>query len=635
MNSLIETVLSLSLSGSLVILFLFFLKSLLKNRTSKRWQYYIWLIALLRLLLPLTPGISPVGVLFHSLEQNISQADVFFIEENEAVRLQEENGYPEAPLSGTRPWDSSSVSGGIISFMSVFPLLLWFLWLVLFVRKVTIYQSFIRYVKAGSSEVSDVAVLDRLASAAEQAGVNKPVELYCNPLVSTPLLIGFVRPCIILPTIDLPDSDFQYTALHELTHYKRGDMFYKWFVQLVVCLHWFNPLVYLMEQDISRLCELSCDEAVIRKLDAAGQHGYGDTLINAISVGGHYKNSLASVTLNESKELLKERLEAIMNFNKRKKLMIPVALSATLLLCSCASAAGAYLPFNDDLEKIEAVMYGLSDSDTKTAAAQKEIRLKGNEQGPPAVLDKDSSGLLEISFRIDTLSPHSEVCIGAVPDLGSAKKVLYEVRTAHGKNLYMGIRMPKNGNLIVWSSYQEGRSQMHYESEDGIYHSPDYSGNYYIYVGSQKNKLTDISGTVRIQYEAGPSSQQPEPAEGSSYMENYISMMGLNNCQVRGTAHQEANSPVLQLTSLSAKKDTEITITGTLKNQSGYAKLVYTAEDGEQTIIADGNDGAFSTAVVIKKGIGVIHFTGDNIICDFDLDIKNTDLLHCSFLSVY
>ena len=63
MNSLIETVLSLSLSGSLVILFLFFLKSLLKNRTSKRWQYYIWLIALLRLLLPLTPGISPVGVL--------------------------------------------------------------------------------------------------------------------------------------------------------------------------------------------------------------------------------------------------------------------------------------------------------------------------------------------------------------------------------------------------------------------------------------------------------------------------------------------------------------------------------------------------------------------------------------------
>lgn len=65
MNSLIETVLSLSLSGSLVILFLFFLKSLLKNRTSKRWQYYIWLIALLRLLLPFTPGISPVGILFH------------------------------------------------------------------------------------------------------------------------------------------------------------------------------------------------------------------------------------------------------------------------------------------------------------------------------------------------------------------------------------------------------------------------------------------------------------------------------------------------------------------------------------------------------------------------------------------
>ena len=59
-----------------------------------------------------------------------------------------------------------------------------------------------------------------------------------------------------------------------------------------------------MRKEIGRVCELSCDEAVIRELDPQGRLAYGDTLLNAIGLGGNYKDSLASLTLNESKELL-------------------------------------------------------------------------------------------------------------------------------------------------------------------------------------------------------------------------------------------------------------------------------------------------------------------------------------------
>ena len=69
-----------------------------------------------------------------------------------------------------------------------------------------------------------------------------------------------------LPSADIPGKDFRYIILHELMHYKRRDMFYKWLVQITVCLHWFNPLVHLMSREITKACEFSCDEAVLAKM---------------------------------------------------------------------------------------------------------------------------------------------------------------------------------------------------------------------------------------------------------------------------------------------------------------------------------------------------------------------------------
>lgn len=130
----------------------------------------------------------------------------------------------------------------------------YYIWLTaalgLLIRKITIYQSFIRYIKAGLTPVSDMELLDQLSVVAEQSGIKKPVELCVNPLVSSPLLIGFFHPCIVLPGADIPEKDFQYIALHELTHYRRRDMFYKWLVQVTVCLHWFNLLIHLISWEI-------------------------------------------------------------------------------------------------------------------------------------------------------------------------------------------------------------------------------------------------------------------------------------------------------------------------------------------------------------------------------------------------
>ncbi len=127
---------------------------------------------------------------------------------------------------------------------------LWLGWLVvaliLFIRKITVYQDFVKYIQAGCVEVADIDLLERFGKLVERKRINTTVELYTNNLISSPLLIGFFRPCIVLPTVDLPPANFDYIILHELMHFKRRDMFYKWLVQFTLCIHWFNPFVYLM-----------------------------------------------------------------------------------------------------------------------------------------------------------------------------------------------------------------------------------------------------------------------------------------------------------------------------------------------------------------------------------------------------
>ena len=223
---------------------------------------------------------------------------------------------------------------------------LFFIWsalaLVLFVRRITVYQGFIQYIKAGNTEVSDIKILNLLSDCEEKLNIKTRVELSYNSLIASPIMIGFFRPRIVLPVHELEDKELSYIFVHELTHYKQGDMFYKWLIQIVVCAHWFNPFVYLLEKEVNKSCELSCDEKVISVLDDTARREYGDILISFLKSNNLYKSSLASVTLTEGAEQLKERLGAIMKFRKKSKVIIAITAIFTVAVCICFFVTGAY-----------------------------------------------------------------------------------------------------------------------------------------------------------------------------------------------------------------------------------------------------------------------------------------------------
>ncbi len=365
MTQILMTVLSMSLSGTLLILALLLTGWLLKGKPGRQWQYYIWLIAVVRLLLPFGPEVSLMEAAHQTADRVITQRTQAAREAGLSGQGMEQNfrqmtgqGYAPDPEKedgrslgnnpGQSDWRDTDAEG--TSFLmegAVFAgKYLWAVWLAvavaMMIRKITIYQSYTRYVKAGAEPIGDMALLDRLTVTAQSLGIGRPVELCVNPQVSSPMLVGYFHPCIILPDADIREKEFRWIAMHELTHYRRRDIWYKWLVQVTVCLHWFNPFVHLMSREIDRVCEFSCDEAVVSGTGYEHAADYGKTLLNAMAAGGIYREPLAAVNMSANKEMLRERLGAIMNCRKKTKAMGIITAGLTVGIVLGAVFIGVY-----------------------------------------------------------------------------------------------------------------------------------------------------------------------------------------------------------------------------------------------------------------------------------------------------
>ncbi len=365
MNEMWKVVLSLSLSGTVMIISIFLLCRVFREKFSRRWQYSIWLVAVARLLVPFSMEINVTGSALAELERHAGQA-VWQQEDFEAVPAESDLPESEAadvsPLMEKRSEDTEEadrsgdgasgpeeqgykaslsafrVADGLLRHAGV-------LWLavaaLLLIRKITVYQSFAQYARAGGVPAKP-ELLERFGQIAEEMGIRGTVELWIHPMLSSPLLMGWVRPVVILPSEQLPEKEFRYTVMHELSHYRRRDVCCKWLVQLAVCLHWFNPFVRLLEREMDRVCELACDEAVLDMLAAEEKRTYGDTLLGAAGSCSPWVHRAGAVTLHESGKRLKERLEAIMAYRKKTGWVRALSMALAVGVTGSAAVLGAY-----------------------------------------------------------------------------------------------------------------------------------------------------------------------------------------------------------------------------------------------------------------------------------------------------
>ena len=342
MTGFLLTLLRLSLLGSALGVILMGALRLLGRRISRAAGYYLWLLVLLRLCVPVWVDL-PVPA-----HQNMAATTgVMVMTGQNAATLPaqpptDQGGQTATPVQPATPTDGGETETTVVLAVDWKTVLtapaLWFgLWAIGFVlslgRYGRSYRRFARLVRRESHAPGPVAleVLKELDPGGKTA-------LAVCPAIPYPMALGLLRPTVFLPEGVEDRGRLEDILRHELTHLRRHDLLYKWCAAVVTSLHWFNPLMPVFRREMARRCELSCDEAAAGELSPAERRRYGETLL---SLAADPPKGLVVTALCEEKEHLKERLVDLVNGSKKGPAALALTLCLTVLLGSCSMIGGA------------------------------------------------------------------------------------------------------------------------------------------------------------------------------------------------------------------------------------------------------------------------------------------------------
>lgn len=189
-------------------------------------------------------------------------------------------------------------------------------------------------------EIADDPEIARaLAACRKELGIAKNIPVYLSPYTSTPFLCGIFRPKIVLPAaLDFTPGEYRHVLLHEMTHYKRRDLWLKCLLVCINALHWFNPLAYWARRDVDRYCELSCDEKLVQSMDSTERKRYCELLLTVLWTAADQRVRMYSAFSSERK-YLEGRIRMILNSQHVTKKRAVCAVATTLVLAVIGTAS--------------------------------------------------------------------------------------------------------------------------------------------------------------------------------------------------------------------------------------------------------------------------------------------------------
>lgn len=339
-SGLINNVVQIGLTVSAAALVLFLLRRVMKKRYPARAICFVWALLAIRLLVPvqLTLPDAPVQVTpiravtvdMSPREEMQSTAQAAAADETRTPRVSVYRGdemWHEVPVGWNFPVAKMMFilwGAGILAFLG---------W------QSYSYIGFV-YLARETGQAAERDTLRRVFAEQKQSlGIRRDIPLVVTPAADCPMLAGFLRPALYLPDEALSEQEAMFIFRHELTHYKRGDLWLKLLLTAAKTVHWFNPLVYLMARFAQEDIELACDDAVVRGMDSAQRRAYGETILR--SAAAQVKKRALVSCFTGDKETLMRRFEGL--FDKRaKKRGVALVVAAAVLVgtLGCAVSVG-------------------------------------------------------------------------------------------------------------------------------------------------------------------------------------------------------------------------------------------------------------------------------------------------------
>ncbi|WP_334073554.1 MULTISPECIES: M56 family metallopeptidase [Paenibacillus] len=318
----------MSLSASALIILVALLRSVAIHRLPRLLFLVLWGIVLARLLVPVSLPIlpqlpAPIEFFDSGYDANTGSAVVSPGPGQTSGHTVEQNGKLKADSAALTDSDWRPKPEHLTAF--------WLAGAVLLLMAVmVIYYKSLRELRTALPLRGDHPVIEAWL---EKHPLRRKLSILTYDRIDTPLTCGIWRPKIILPkTLDTDnEAAMEYILTHEYMHIRHFDAVWKMAAVAALCLHWFNPLVWLMYFYLGRDMEMVCDARVINHLGAKHKADYALCLLSVAEQKGRY----TPLYQGFSKNATRERIVSIM---KLKKVTIVTAAISLILVLGAVSA---------------------------------------------------------------------------------------------------------------------------------------------------------------------------------------------------------------------------------------------------------------------------------------------------------
>ncbi len=312
MYTLFPQILNMSLSASIVMVFVLIARLLLK-KTPKIFSYALWAVVLFRLLCPV------------SISSNLSLLNVFDAPFSEAGSVEyiptdivhTENPQVTIPVPGISEFINENLPQGeeqlVADPLEVPMAVATLVWLIGMLA--LLLHSIISLIKLHRKLIGAVPLRDNV---------------YLADHIASPFVMGLLRPEIYLPST-LTEQEQTYIIQHEQHHIRRFDPIIKILAFASLCVHWFNPLMWLAFVLSCKDMEMSCDEAVMKAMDGDIRAEYSTSLLS-LATG---RKIFAGTPLAFGEGNTKSRIKNVMNYKKPTFLVIIIVFISCIIMAVC------------------------------------------------------------------------------------------------------------------------------------------------------------------------------------------------------------------------------------------------------------------------------------------------------------
>ena len=340
------SVLSTSQATSVIVILLMILAPFINRRYEAKWKYWVWIVLALRLIVPfhLTDVQNVIDNMNQSLADGAQQSERNAVHppQNNVTVRPNQRILLELPSGMTEPLAQTDRAATRVTRLMILECI-WFAGSMIFLGiHLGTYMAYKRQVRHGGVPRKDKAVMELLHSLSVELQLKKRISIIEYSKADSPMVLGFVRPVLVLPAEEYSDEELFFILKHELIHYKRHDVWCKLLFVLANAIHWFNPFIWLMQREAVVDMELSCDERVMLDAGYTTRKAYTETLFSTLHKKCTSKTPL-STQFYGGKRVMEKRFRNILGRSGKRSGFI-ILLCTFVLVISLGLLIGCSVP---------------------------------------------------------------------------------------------------------------------------------------------------------------------------------------------------------------------------------------------------------------------------------------------------